>query len=1272
MQMPAKNRGKSAAIVSDHISLLNADLPTSSASSSLPLSSAITTALSPLRIESVIPSRNKNVNNRLIHRSYSTLNLNYLKTLISDSQRKNELLDQQLKETIQNVNTSIINGNNESIKQLHSPQHQTGKQITNGTPINVNSTSSSSSSSIVHTTKFTNGTNHNNIVNGTGSGGIGGGNDSNNHHQHGFWRIQRTHKEKEKHPDRINLDRRGLTTLPIIENEPNLRLLSLQHNLINSFCVPALNSVQIDFGDDAENGDGCLSVTVECEKSVTNKRNTTNYLIQQQQQRTPTVATANKSSLVKQSNNGRRLLRAQSIQKPSSSSSSTMSRNFSNSNSALTSIQQRLTNSKLNGNANNDRCKKGAPITRENSISSKTSTLAPKSALLHSKERYVLKKSNSFINNYSRHLVATKAHLGRLIQNRMNVNAINGNGSTLLTNQSSLSSDSIPDVELQPPTEMLIVKNDPFSGFAASLENLVFLDLYDNQIERISNLDGLRNLTVLLLGKNRISDIAGICSVRKTLRVLDLHGNKISTITQKICQLHELKSLNLAGNSLKQIQNDDFKGLTQLKELNIKRNRIRKINGFDDLCALERLWLCHNDLQKVDDMWCIAKAINLREVTVENNPVSLAGDCVSFLVSYLPHLMLLSQMQVTDQVRRAAMNWRKNKELCDASSSEPNSDLYNSIRREEVISNARTNWELLRQQQPMTKISNYIQKTLNNTTKQLQIVRTSTDLDIDACSNLSENVLVDRKAIRQKAAQSTRKNLKKPVTAKMRRSLSEDNTPTAPTEFRLPPILPAMLGNNATSDPNLSTSSVATNIGTTSSHFSSDGEENSKKNEEHVANGNEYEINQHESVSEQSQVGESDLNSVSSVDPIPISKFDDENRNDQATMAEDLEETRSKTELPLHQENANENLDKQLVISDGKNVVESLALNVSLLEKPVQKGRNSCKRSCQHTLQRANTAKVISLYSPMPTGTTTPTPTKPSKQLDREREQGGDYLIEICGRYLNVYGSGAIKFIDRQWNAQKANDVHTLKFSYVNYNNVASIFGRIKNRFPNAEHFTFRETNIQYLGQLNSLAELQGLSSLIIDPDGNGIFSKLWRQYAIYRLAHWGIKTINDIEITTDEIDEAQKTYSGLSNLVLWSLPESLVEPLLFRLHLESCSTAEKLTAKQWLMNADQSLRLVVGKEALQSKFPNGSASSNTNNLFNNESEFRLRGRQCLANMMENTYNAVEKLQKLETMWSNMLLDMIKATLLDYAQIDTYLDELMTNEVLNTPTSRKQ
>lgn len=45
--------------------------------------------------------------------------------------------------------------------------------------------------------------------------------------------ISRTQRAKEKNPGRICLDRRGLSTVPIVDGESQLRLLSLQHNLVS-------------------------------------------------------------------------------------------------------------------------------------------------------------------------------------------------------------------------------------------------------------------------------------------------------------------------------------------------------------------------------------------------------------------------------------------------------------------------------------------------------------------------------------------------------------------------------------------------------------------------------------------------------------------------------------------------------------------------------------------------------------------------------------------------------------------------------------------------------------------------------------------------------------------------------------------------------------------------------------------------------------------------------------------------------------------------------
>lgn len=50
----------------------------------------------------------------------------------------------------------------------------------------------------------------------------------------GLVHVSRLQEEKEAQQDRICLDRRGLCVIPIIEGEPKLRLLSLQHNLISN------------------------------------------------------------------------------------------------------------------------------------------------------------------------------------------------------------------------------------------------------------------------------------------------------------------------------------------------------------------------------------------------------------------------------------------------------------------------------------------------------------------------------------------------------------------------------------------------------------------------------------------------------------------------------------------------------------------------------------------------------------------------------------------------------------------------------------------------------------------------------------------------------------------------------------------------------------------------------------------------------------------------------------------------------------------------------
>lgn len=69
------------------------------------------------------------------------------------------------------------------------------------------------------------------------------------------------------------------------------------------------------------------------------------------------------------------------------------------------------------------------------------------------------------------------------------------------------------------------------------------------------------------------------------------------------------------------------------------------------------------------------------------------------------------------------------------------------------------------------------------------------------------------------------------------------------------------------------------------------------------------------------------------------------------------------------------------------------------------------------------------------------------------------------------------------------------------------------------------------------------------------------------------------VQVDDVQISKSSDTFKGLSNLVLYSLPESLLTPLLNKLQLDY--SAEESACK-WLKSSDPALRNVVCKEALQ------------------------------------------------------------------------------------------
>lgn len=197
---------------------------------------------------------------------------------------------------------------------------------------------------------------------------------------------------------------------------------------------------------------------------------------------------------------------------------------------------------------------------------------------------------------------------------------------------------------------------------------------------------------------------------------------------------------------------------------------------------------------------------------------------MSFLVSYLPLLNSLNQLQITEQVRRAANAWRRSKENSDQNFQHLSTDVSSSIRREEIISNARTNWELIRQ----ANIINSSQRQSNHIKKTIKPPKLTPNNSSSSTSTSSSNVNMMENG---KAKNSSRQmiDVAKRQKPKLVKSSSAENSSPVPSDketdgecdyFHLPPVLGQYV--EAPHKNQSAASSTRPNVDSESSAFSSD------------------------------------------------------------------------------------------------------------------------------------------------------------------------------------------------------------------------------------------------------------------------------------------------------------------------------------------------------------------------------------------------------------------------------------------------------------------
>ncbi|XP_031566917.1 leucine-rich repeat-containing protein 49-like [Actinia tenebrosa] len=156
------------------------------------------------------------------------------------------------------------------------------------------------------------------------------------------------------------------------------------------------------------------------------------------------------------------------------------------------------------------------------------------------------------------------------------------------------------------------------------------------------------------------------------------------------------------------------------------------------------------------------------------------------------------------------------------------------------------------------------------------------------------------------------------------------------------------------------------------------------------------------------------------------------------------------------------------------------------------------------------------------------------------------HLAELDGDTLYLYGPGSLDALDRNWGAQAVNSVLNMSIKFINYDTIVPYFSKISTRFPSLVGLIFTETQINSLRQINALCSLRKLDFLTINNEGNPVTKyTLWKHYTLFRLSHFSLSKINDIEITAEDTVIAEKLFGSLAHLTTSQLPQSRLLSLL-------------------------------------------------------------------------------------------------------------------------------
>ena len=179
------------------------------------------------------------------------------------------------------------------------------------------------------------------------------------------------------------------------------------------------------------------------------------------------------------------------------------------------------------------------------------------------------------------------------------------------------------------------VSNNDLSSLEqlSGLNHLTILNASHNKISEIMDFDPPQNLENADYSFNLVTHIQNI-EKHPYIKVLKLNNNQISKI-EGLGTANYLEELDLSFNLIENIENLDNLGQS-LQKLNLKGNKIKKLNGLDNLTSLIELNLSKNIIKRLKGLQGL---VNLRFLYLSSNKISHCNQ-----VAYLTELPYLTEL----------------------------------------------------------------------------------------------------------------------------------------------------------------------------------------------------------------------------------------------------------------------------------------------------------------------------------------------------------------------------------------------------------------------------------------------------------------------------------------------------------------------------------------------------------------------------------------------------------------------------------------------------